>query len=85
MTRKLLLTSVCLMGMLTLSGATLISQIQGAVTAALVELKFKDAGADKPGAPQQFEVTQKTLDYLQKLLNNGKKITVNAKGEVKVK
>lgn len=37
-------------------------------------------GADQAQAPEKFEVTQDTLDYLQKLLNRrSNKITVNTK------
>ncbi|HUY32613.1 MAG TPA: hypothetical protein VMV69_07505 [Pirellulales bacterium] len=81
-----LLTGVCLLGLVGLAGAKFnATEVQAAVTGALGELKFKNDGAEKPGAPVKMKVTKDTIKHLQKLLDGGKTIVVDGNGEIEIK
>jgi hypothetical protein len=68
-------------------GATLLAtQVQAAVDAAMIGLKLEvvPSSTGLTGAPATYKVTQRTVDYISKLLKDGKTITVNTDGTIKV-
>ncbi len=68
-------------------GAMLITENAGLVGAALTELKFEAIPGNPKliGAPPNFNVTKATIEYLQKLLKDGKIVEVQNDGALKIK
>ena len=64
----------------------LVTQVQAAVDSAMIapKLEVVPSNTGLTGAPTTYKVTQRTVDHLTKLLKDGKTITVNPDGSVKV-
>jgi hypothetical protein len=72
---------------LALAGAnSLISEHAALVSGALDKLKFESVPGkpDLIGAPPKMRVTKKTIDYLQKLMKEGKTIEVGNDGSIEI-
>jgi hypothetical protein len=80
-----LLVVCAALGMLT--GAMFITQNAGLVSGALTELKFElqPGSPNLIGGPPQMKVTKATLEYLTKLLKDGKIVEVQNDGAIKIK
>jgi hypothetical protein len=65
-----------------LVGASLITEKQGMVCPAIEELKLEAVKSKVIGGPQRYKVTKATIDYLQKLMKEGKVIIVNNDGSI---
>jgi hypothetical protein len=63
-----------------------ITREQSLVGSVLTTLKLESVPAKGGliGGPQEYKVTQATVDHLQKLLKDGKTLVIDAKGELKV-
>jgi hypothetical protein len=68
-------------------GAKFITQDEALVSGALTELKFELQAAKGGivGAPPRLKVGKHTIDYLQKLMKEGKVIEIQAGGQIKIK
>ncbi len=64
----------------------LITQDEALVSAALGSLKFESVPPPPRivGAPPKFKVSKATLDYLTKLMKEGKTIEVQGNGSIKI-
>ena len=69
---------------LTLAGANLITENQGMVCPAIEKLKLEVVKSKVIGGPQRYKVTKATIDYLQKLMKEGKVIVVNNDGSLTI-
>ena len=84
--RRLLLVVGALVAC-TFVAATFISQDQALVQGALEGLKFEivPAKGGLIGGPSRLKITKKTIEHLQKLMQDGKVLEVQPDGAVKVK
>lgn len=84
--KKLLLSAAVVIGLFCSMGA-FITQHQAVATAALSELKLKMLPAEEGlvGGPTTYEVTDETIEYLESLKEDGKKIVVESSGKVTIK
>jgi hypothetical protein len=84
--KRFLCATVAVVAVSLLGARHLITQDEALVSAVLTELKFESVPG-KPGivgAPPKFKVTKQTIDYLEKLLKEGKIIEVEGNGSLKI-
>ena len=58
------------------------TQVQSQISEVLAELKFQNLGADMPGAPNRFQATADTLQFMHSLLDESKVIEVDSQGGI---
>ena len=85
--RKSLLVLLAVLGLVGVAGANLITQDEAKVGGVLQELKLESVKPKDPtivGAPPRYRVTKATIDYLEKLMKDGKMIEVQGNGSLKI-